>query len=200
MKTLPRPFTTSVSPLVRLGPFLCLISSQQQPRVQTFRETTLNLFSQSPVATRGWTGALAPQAEGRPGGKDSGSGRAKAEGRSRRGRGASGPGAGQGGPGQRAAHLQDTVISTLVAGMLPAKESNSLSDAMSSGCSIAHRAPHPKFVNPCAIHACSGATETLVSPPTPELGLGGKGRREESERGGVGSERGKGGGGSGGRG
>lgn len=47
------------------------------------------------------------------------------------------------GPGQRAAHLQDTVISTLVAGMLPAKESNSLSDAMSSGCSIAHRTPTP---------------------------------------------------------
>lgn len=55
---------------------------------------------------------------------------------------------GTGEPGQRAAHLQDTVISTLVAGMLPAKESNSLSDAMSSGCSIAHRAPHPKLVNP----------------------------------------------------
>lgn len=55
----------------------------------------------------------------------------------------SGPGAGQGGPEPRAAHLHDTVISTLVAGMLPAKESNSLSDAMSSGCSIAHRPPHP---------------------------------------------------------
>lgn len=50
---------------------------------------------------------------------------------------------GAGGPEPRAAHLQDTVISTLVAGMLPAKESNSLSDAMSSGCSIAHRPPHP---------------------------------------------------------
>jgi hypothetical protein len=35
------------------------------------------------------------------------------------------------------------VISTLVAGMLPAKESNSLSDAMSSGCSITHRTPTP---------------------------------------------------------
>lgn len=55
----------------------------------------------------------------------------------------SGSRGGTGGPGQRAAHLQDTVISTLVAGMLPAKESNSLSDAMSSGCSIAHRAPSP---------------------------------------------------------
>lgn len=44
------------------------------------------------------------------------------------------------GTGRRVAHLQDTVISTLVAGMLPAKESNSLSDVMSSACSIAHRA------------------------------------------------------------
>lgn len=50
------------------------------------------------------------------------------------------PGAGQG--DRREAHLHDTVISTLVAGMLPAKESNSLSDAMSSGCSIAHCPPH----------------------------------------------------------
>lgn len=51
-------------------------------------------------------------------------------------------------PEPRAAHLHDTVISTLVAGMLPAKESNSLSDAMSSGCSIAHRPPTPpKLVN-----------------------------------------------------
>lgn len=98
----------------------------------------------------------------------------------RRGSGARG---GAGGQGQREAHLQDTVISTLVAGMLPAKESNSLSDAMSSGCSIAHRALHPKLVNPCAIHASSGATETLGSPPTPEPGLGGKGRKEESEEG-----------------
>lgn len=57
-------------------------------------------------------------------------------------RGSSCPGRGRG-PG-RASHLQDTVISTLVAGMLPAKESNSLSDAMSSGGSIACRAPHPK--------------------------------------------------------
>lgn len=75
------------------------------------------------------------------------------------------------------------MISTLVAGMLPAKESNSLSDAMSSGCSIAHRTPHPKLVNPCAIHASSGATGALGSPPTPEPGLGGKGRREEREEG-----------------
>lgn len=75
------------------------------------------------------------------------------------------------------------MISTLVAGMLPAKESNSLSDAMSSGCSIAHRAPHPQLVNPCAIHASSKATETLGSPPTPEPALGGKGRREEREEG-----------------
>lgn len=75
------------------------------------------------------------------------------------------------------------MISTLVAGMLPAKESNSLSDAMSSGCSIAHRAPHPQLVNPCAIHASSKAAETLGSPPTPEPALGGKGRREEREEG-----------------
>lgn len=51
------------------------------------------------------------------------------------------PRGGAGGPELRVAHLHDTVISTLVAGMLPAKESNSLSDAMSSGCSIAHRPP-----------------------------------------------------------
>lgn len=107
---------------------------------------------------------------------------------------------GAGGPGQRAAHLQDTVISTLVAGMLPAKESNSLSDAMSSGCSIAQRAPHPKLVTPCAIHASSGATETLGSPPTPEPGLGGKGRRDEREEGSWEVREGRRGGGCGGRG
>lgn len=50
------------------------------------------------------------------------------------------------------------MISTLVAGMLPAKESNSLSDAMSSGCSIAHRPPTPPQISQysCAIHASSG--------------------------------------------
>lgn len=83
------------------------------------------------------------------------------------------------------------MISTLVAGMLPAKESNSLSDAMSSGCSITHRTPHPQLVNSCAIHASSGATGALGSPPTPEPGLGGQGRRR-ARRGGVGSERGRG--------
>lgn len=76
------------------------------------------------------------------------------------------PGAGgAGGPGRWAAHLHDTVISTLVAGMLPAKESNSLSDAMSSGCSIAHCPPHPTPPQisqySCAIHASSGAAGAL---------------------------------------
>lgn len=108
------------------------------------------------------------------------------------GRRGSGSRGGAGGPGQRAAHLQDTVISTLVAGMLPAKESNSLSDAMSSGCSIAHRAPHPKLVNPCAIHASSGATETLGSPPNSRAGAGRQREERGERRGGVGSERGKG--------
>lgn len=84
------------------------------------------------------------------------------------------------------------MISTLVAGMLPAKESNSLSDAMSSGCSIAHRAPHPKLVNPCAIHASSGATETLGSPPNSRAGAGRQREERGERRGGVGSERGKG--------
>ena len=98
------------------------------------------------------------------------------------GRRGSGSRGGAGGPGQRAAHLQDTVISTLVAGMLPAKESNSLSDAMSSGCSIAHRAPHPKSVNPCAMHASSGATETQgSSPQLRSRGWAAKGGEESEE-------------------
>lgn len=73
------------------------------------------------------------------------------------------PGAGQRGPGRRAAHLHDTVISTLVAGMLPAKESNSLRDAMSSGCSIAHCPPTPPQISQYswAIHASSGAAGAL---------------------------------------
>lgn len=44
-----------------------LISSQHQPGVQTFPDKTPSLASHSAFATRGWAGALARQAEGRPG-------------------------------------------------------------------------------------------------------------------------------------
>lgn len=50
---------------------------------------------------------------------------------------------------------------------------------------LLHRPPRPlpKLVDPCAIHAFPGATETVGSPPTPKPRLGGKGRRDESEEG-----------------
>lgn len=81
------------------------------------------------------------------------------------------------------------MISTLVAGMLPAKESNSLSDVMSSGCSMAHRPPHPlrpKLVSPCALRA---SREQLKPRALPNYGAGagaeagGKEEREEREEG-----------------
>lgn len=169
---------------LRRGPlFLRLhVSSQQQPRAQTFRNTTPSLAS-IPRRHRGGAGALAGQdgageegASPRRGTRTTGHG-LRVQGRDR-------------GTGRREAHLQDTVISTLVAGMLPAKESNSLSDVMSSGCSIAHGPPHPlrpKLVSPCALRA---SREQLKPRALPNYGAGagagaeagGKGGEERSAK------------------